>query len=327
VDGTMTDGPVDGTLAEGPTDADQETLDITQSAYDGEADAPIVDDNSSDAGSDVSPDIAAPDAPTDAPDAKDAEADVGGDGPLPANPVWRPRPPTECATAVASGWLIGCTPDAGNYDVYRWVASMQSWTQITNSWAVSVSTDFQGNAWVIDAAGSVSKWNGSGFTPLTSQPPCPAASVASGSTDSETWVVCASDGSIWNWTGSAWAQVPGAYAAKVAVFSTPTPCGGHAPWVKTSDGGLYQYVDGAGCTFPGQFRQVFASATDITTDLIVGSDDVVHLWMSDSTGFRDYVASPWRSASTRIGGWAFGVFAINIDDVPRANIMQLVAQM
>jgi hypothetical protein len=236
--------------------------------------------------------------------------------------AWPDASSTQCATAIASGWLLGCAPNQnGDYQVYEWMASAQMWTVVPNAWASSISLDLNGAAWAVNQAGQIFKWDGTGFEPFGA--PFVASFVASGSDDSETWAVQQSDSSIWNWSGASWQRVPQSYGVKIAVFSAVDACGAHVPWVMNGAENVFRYAPQTSCAFPGAFTQLFASAFDITTDLVVGADNLIRVWKEPfdaSATFSPYVVTPWGGANTRLGGWALGVFAL---DVSNGDVVQL----
>jgi hypothetical protein len=249
----------------------------------------------------------------------DASPDESG----PPDPVWSDASPAQCATAIASGWLLGCSANqAGDYQVYEWLAPTQVWAVVPNAWALSISVDLRGVPWAVNKAGQVLKWNGSGFEPFGGTA-FMATYVASGADDSETWAVQQSDTSIWNWSGAIWQRVSGSFGSKIALFSEVDACGAHVPWVINSSWDVFRYTPAPSCVFPGAFSQVSPAASDITTDLVVGTDNMIRVWKQPadaSATFNPYIATPWGAANTRLGGWALGVFAL---DVANGDVVQL----
>jgi hypothetical protein len=134
-----------------------------------------------------------------------------------------------------------------------------------------------------------------------------ASYVASGSSDTETWAIQASDQTIFNWTGTSWAPVTGSpQASKIAVFSSPDPsCGAapHSPVVLGTDGNVYFYQCGSGAFT----LSTGAAAVDISTDLEVRTDGNIYVWAGSFWAF--YTAAIWGT-DARIGGWANGIFAM-----------------
>ena len=266
-------------------------------------------------------------------------------GPTNPPPLWTSVP--GCATAVGSGWVIGCGfpyPDPGGDGIYQWDLAGNTWHQIPNSFGVAISVDLNGNPWVINSSGLLYKWNGSGFSAFPvfdgNHQSFAISSVASGSMDTETWVVRKSDGSIWNWSAlSVWRQVPGAFGIKVAVFSDTHGACGHVPWVINAQTNVYQYSPGAyspgaGCAL-GTFStpDPSAFAVDISTDFVVGTsavngsmfqwDPLANTFNSSPPGSVQncqvpnpssntcYAPTAWGTC-TKIGTGVNGIFAVDV---------------
>jgi hypothetical protein len=211
------------------------------------------------------------------------------------------------ATAVASGWVIGCDPpdpSGKGRRIYRWDGGSQNWSSVPGL-ATSITVDLNGVPWVVNGLGQIFKWNGSAFArfPLANDS-FVASSVASGSKDNETWAIRKSDSTIWNWNGSAWIQTAG-NASKIALFSHLDACGDHLPWIINASQKISQYTHQPGCA-PGQFGQVNGAALDMSTDYVLGADGVVYSWTNGT--WTPYRTSPWGT-NTRIGAGPNGLFA------------------
>lgn len=123
-------------------------------------------------------------------------------------------------------WVIGNDPEAGGYGIYRSVDQAANWTKIPGS-AVRISVDPQGNAWVVNNANTIFRFDGSQWVQL----PGTAKDVGIGA-DGAAWAI-GTDGGIHRWEGSNWARKSGG-AAQIAAG----PNG--VVWVVNDGGEIYQ---------------------------------------------------------------------------------------
>ena len=162
-----------------------------------------------------------------------------------------------------------------------------------------------GTVWVVNKAGVIFKWVNNAFAVFSA--PFAAASVASGSNDTETWATKASDQTIWHWTGSQWVQVPGG-ALKVTVFSAPDPvCNDHLPVVLGGNNSIYFYQHVGGCS-GGAFTFSNGGGSDLSTDFVVDATGKIDQWSAGA--WHSYVTGPYGT-STKIGAWVGGIFAMS----------------
>jgi len=142
-----------------------------------------------------------------------------------------------CATGIGVGrsdqaWVLGCTSGGGGGNqIFRLTPT--GWAQVPGA-ATHIWVSPEGTPWVGNASGTIFKWNGSSFQPL-SVPGC-ATSIAVGPRG-EGWAIgCTSGGpgggQIFHLTSTGWVQVPGA-AVQVAVSPEGTP------WVVSSIGNIF----------------------------------------------------------------------------------------
>jgi hypothetical protein len=226
---------------------------------------------------------------------------------LPKNPHWVPI--GGLASGVGSGWVLGLGPDGnGNSGIFHWDRTAQNWPAGSGR-AKTITVDLNGVPWVVTAAGQIFKWDGLVWSTFGGVGTFCATSVASGSTDSETWATRCGDNSIWKWSGSGWVQQPGA-GLKVAMVSTLDPtCKDHLPIALGTDGNIYVFAH-TDCNGVGFYAN--GAAVDVSTDLAVGFDGYVYLWNPAQSRWDYYVTAPagWGT-TTRIGGWGTGTFAFS----------------
>jgi hypothetical protein len=301
-DGPATDVSLDVTVR----DEDEQLADMT------------LRDERSDASDTGDDDIS--DEASDAPIDQAAVTNLGGDVEagtswvIPAHPAWQPV--VGCASAIGSGWAVGCGTPL-DLPVLQWQPASQMLVAANPAAAAaSVSVDLNGNPWLVRGNGTIWKWNGSAFAAFHSETRFCASSVASGSNDAETWAIgCGTMAQVYHWDGSgAWVLPDGAATAqKIAIFSTPDPAtGAHLPVVLGSAGtGIYFYQGSTRL-----FSDHNGDGNDVTTDFAVGTDGAIWHW---NAGWTSYIAAPW-GASTKIGAWANGVFAM---DSGSGKIMQI----
>ncbi|HEX2677506.1 MAG TPA: hypothetical protein VHM19_12720 [Polyangiales bacterium] len=70
------------------------------------------------------------------------------------------------AGADGSVWAIGATAYGNGYAVWRYNAFFNTWFQAGGAGGVRVAVDPSGNALIVDAAGYVSRWNGTAWSTL-----------------------------------------------------------------------------------------------------------------------------------------------------------------
>jgi hypothetical protein len=228
----------------------------------------------------------------------------------PPNPVWNAFPAADCASAVGSGWVIGCETGAQE-GVYHNAPLPYGWTQISGAHATSVSVDLNGDPWVVNAAGQIYKWSRAQQIFVAFGGSFCAKNVASGTQDGETWAIRC-DNAVAYWNGTSWSVVPGAIATKVAFFSIPpslSTCGAHTPFVINAQQQVYEFVYN-GC-LGGTFQAVpGAFAADITTDFVLDRNGNIDQWSPSAGTFVSYIGAPWGTNSL-IGSGPNGLYAIS----------------
>jgi len=146
-------------------------------------------------------------------------------------------------------WLIGNNAQGGgNYDIYRSTDRGANWTRIPGA-AVRISVDPAGNAWVVNAANNIFRYNGTQWV----QTPGSAQDVGVGS-DGAIWVIGADNG-IYRWNGSNWTKKTGG-----ALHIAAGPNG--IVWVVNHGGEIFKAQEGAvAAAAPAQgtvtLRQIF----------------------------------------------------------------------
>src|SRR5688572_2349431 len=105
-------------------------------------------------------------------------------------------------------WVIGTNAEAGGFGIYRSTDQGANWIKVPGS-AVRVSVDPQGNAWVVNNANSIFRFNGSTWVHV----PGAATDVGVGA-DGQVWVIGA-DNSIQRRENDAWVRKTGG-AAQIA---------------------------------------------------------------------------------------------------------------
>ncbi len=231
-----------------------------------------------------------------------------------------------CASAIASGWMIGCD----HKSLFEWDPVAVAWEQVPGVSAYKVTVDLNGIPWAIRPDGQILKWNGSAFAPFGISADggtlC-ALDVASGSSDEETWALECGGGAILHWTGTAWSAVPGA-GVKIAVSSAIDPaCNAHVPMVIGTNQILFYYwcaANGfvANLIDPSSVTVMFAN--DLSTDFILDTLGQINQWSGFPT---DVNAPPWSpfvpapgGNSSRFGAWGGWIFAMSLDTGDMAMI-------
>jgi len=112
-------------------------------------------------------------------------------------------------------WSLGAAIDAaGNYAIYR--LNGTSWAKMSGQ-AVRVDVDATGNAWVVNKAGDVFRWNGNTWVVV---PGVKTSDVGVGADGSV--FVLGTDSKVYRWSGSAWVVREGA-AVNISVSATGVP--------------------------------------------------------------------------------------------------------
>jgi hypothetical protein len=166
--------------------------------------------------------------------------------------AWEVAPGNGCATAIAVGpnaygskygdpWMVGCGGAAGvNGNVFQLQGS--KWVDLGGA-AVQIAIGDLGIPWIVNAAGGISVWNGSGFT---SQPGCAtsiavgplSAGIPFGDSLGDVWTTGCTPGNtgygIYQLQFGAWTQIPGA-ATQIAI----SPDLG-VPWTVNNKGQVYR---------------------------------------------------------------------------------------
>jgi hypothetical protein len=241
----------------------------------------------------------------------------------PPAPNWTILP--GAARSIGSGWAIGTNSIGNDFVILQWSPATQTWSTASGGGGQTISVDLNGTPWVVNGVGDIYKWTGAPWVwagyGLGHNPGF--ASVASGSTDNETWAT-GTDNTIWHWTGSAWTQVTGIGAGpKVVVFSTPDPtCGDHLPVILGTNSYFYFVGHSGACsTYAPSANWPNGAGPDLTTDFAVGTDGNVYRW-GPTGAWSYYVGAPW-GLNTKIGAWGEGVYAMSTAD---GTVQQVVGQ-
>ena len=223
--------------------------------------------------------------------------------------------------SIGSGWAIGNTPIGADFAIYRWNTATRAWQQVSGQ-AQTLSVNLNGVPFIVNAAHEIYKWDGvsswklfgGGSATCGGDGPCPT-SVASGSSDDETWVIDKKS-AVWNWNGTTWTQPTTAAGSKIMVQSTPDPvCGDHLPMVLGSST-IYAFEHSvASCVLSeGTFADTLGAGPDITTQFAMGADGKIYRWdsvLSHWSFYGETPAGPDWGKSTKIGALANGLFALS----------------
>jgi len=147
--------------------------------------------------------------------------------------------------------------------IFRW--SNGSWGQGPGK-AVRVAVDPQGNAWVVNSGGAVYKWVNE-INNWTQIPGGGLSDIGVGASGA-VWAV-GTNQQIYRWTGSAWAQMPGA-AVRVSVDPQ-----GNA-WVVNAAGSIYTWSNNNWAQRPGAAKDVAACGNGDV--FIIGTDNKPSKW-------------------------------------------------
>jgi hypothetical protein len=166
-------------------------------------------------------------------------------------------------TPTPSVWVIGNDPPSpgGDHSIYHWNGS--SWDRIPGA-AVHISVDNSGVPWVVNSAGTIYKYLGSGSWQAYPGGATDIAVEGYPTDQDQVWVIGndppspGGDHSIYHWNGSSWDRIPGA-AVDIAVDSAGRP------WVINSAGTLYILTESGWQAYAG-------NATDVA---VLGGDAYV----------------------------------------------------
>jgi hypothetical protein len=244
-------------------------------------------------------------------------------------------PTSGCVTDIAGDWAIGCEPTADK-GIYHFNRSTNLWVK-QSGLATAISVDQAGLPWVVNAEGTIYRWNGTDFEPWDSSKVWSRVAVGNPNTTLEIWAI-ASDQSIWVNHGTAavkgaWQHIQGA-AVEIAVFQETVSCGAqtiHEPFVVNASDNIFRYLipSGAGCA-GGFFQQTSGlSATPphtLAPDTLIGQDFQIYKWINSSAlwEFEAIEVSPNGTKGIGINpAIAGGLFAFDFNGTPyqAANIV------
>ena len=106
--------------------------------------------------------------------------------------------------ANGTAWLVGGAKVPGGFSIFRWNAGTNKWDAMPGG-ALRIDVDPQGNAWVVNDAGSVFRWTGSNWVGM----PGKARDIGIGPEGSVFIVGVGNNGTVHKWNGSAWIQRDG----------------------------------------------------------------------------------------------------------------------
>jgi hypothetical protein len=239
----------------------------------------------------------------------------------PARANWtNPFPAGSCARSLASGWVIGCDPDAnGNGHVYRWLPS-DGWSRPDSvARGVFITVDLLGAPWITNSAGQIFKFGKGGFDAFQPQSSFCASRVAVGmEINNEVWAIRCNEAGVYHWNGAAWERIGGTLvAAQIAVFSQPDPvCGEHLPWTMgfapDPHGPRPPFFQGVVQEACGShnFTATPFRGNGLTTDFLLGTDNNLYHWNGTNLESPPYAVAPWGLQSVIANG-TNGLFAAN----------------
>lgn len=159
---------------------------------------------------------------------------------------------TDIAIGGGTVWAIGNQVDGqGNFSIlrrnapfYNQGAGDQAWTTMSTR-AVRVSVDGQRNAWIVNAAGDILKFNGSAWDKVDGS----AKDISAGQKNGKVWVIGVGDQgggnfNIFRRDGDKWTLVPGA-AVRIAADNNGSA------WVVNAAGMVFRYSGETWVPVPG----------------------------------------------------------------------------
>ena len=136
------------------------------------------------------------------------------------------------ASSANNLWVIGTTPTAGGYQIFRWDGGQ--WERVDGG-AVRIAVDPQGRPWVVNNNGDIFRLTGDN---QWQQMPGKGSDIAIGQ-DGSVWLIGTNAESggygIFHWIGSNWQKVEGA-AVRISVDSNGRP------WVVNKFGNIFKYI-------------------------------------------------------------------------------------
>jgi hypothetical protein len=130
--------------------------------------------------------------------------------------------------ANGTAWYIGSNKVPGGFGIYRWNDKSKGWDDMKGG-AVRIDVDPSGNAWVVNDAGAVFRYDGSGWVNVSG---VQARDVGVGGNGSV--FVAGSDGAVYKRDGTAWKKRGGSNITDITVSTKGVPIGinaAHEIWM------------------------------------------------------------------------------------------------
>lgn len=211
--------------------------------------------------------------------------------------------------ADGTAWAIGTKQVPGGYRIWRWDGD--SWAGVRGG-AVRISVDPSGNAWVVNSAGRIYRYDGSAFRGI---PTGRATDIGVGA-DGSVWVIGSNKVSggygIYRWTGRTWTRVPGG-AVRIAVDRD-----GNA-WVVNSGGGIYRYDGRRFVRLPGAAKDIGAGADGSVWVTTANGD--IYKW--DENNWKKQIGS---GVTIAVGGRGEAWVVDSANRIHRSSVPGVVVQ-
>jgi hypothetical protein len=241
-----------------------------------------------------------------------------------AGPTWKSTP-NGCGTSVTTGYVTGCNPNQG---VFNDTGSV--WSQVGSVTADFITEDDAGRPWVVGDKGIIYRWNPAmdAWDLIDQSKAWSTVAVGNLNNSFALWATTTS-GQIWandtelgghspNWT-----QIAGS-GSKVALFQETVLCSNRGsivsiqvPFVIDAYHNIFEYgfqnsgscIAGSACN-QGCFHQVSGAAVDISSDIVLGTDNNIYQWMNGTWDFL-IGTTPLGYPTTHIGGVGQNPWAID----------------
>lgn len=162
-------------------------------------------------------------------------------------------------------WIIGSDKEGGGYGIYRWQDN--DWQKVAGG-AVRLDVDPQGNPWIVNEGGIISRFDGTTWVRM----PGLARDIGIGA-NGAVWIIGRErEGggfAIYRWQDGVWQKIPGG-----AVGIDVDPQG--SPWIVNDGGVISRLVRGSWVRMPGLARDIGIGADG--SAYIVGVDKLLYKW-------------------------------------------------
>jgi hypothetical protein len=182
--------------------------------------------------------------------------------------------------ANGSMWAIGTSlygTSTTDYKVYRYDLATVTWKNVSGVGGVKIDVDPNGIAWVVQASGKILRWKTGTTWEDVSKTLTKIKDVGIGA-NGKVWVTSAmkmdanlKDYTVWNWTGTGWAQKSGGRGLRLSVDEKGNP------WTVGANGEIRRW---SGSAWVGMYFPYGAGGKDIG----IAGDGTVYIIGGELTG-------------------------------------------